>query len=482
MSDAPRKPPTEMVGATGLKQYGGYIREEFLTELTGAQWYRVLNEMQVQDPTISGILFAIQMLIRQVPWSIVPGAADAAGAAAAQLVEQALHDMRESWALTLAEILSFLPWGWAALEVVYKVRGGEVRRPDGAPDLLRSSKFDDGRVGWATWSIRAQDTLLHWTFDDATGEAISFEQIPPPTYIGRTVPLAKCLHFRTSSRKANPEGASMLRGVYRPWYFKKRIENIEGIGIERDLAGIPVAEVPAELLSPERSPAEAAAFNQIQKIVTNIRRDEQEGVVWPLVYDEGGRERYRLRLLTTGGARQFDTSKIIERYDSRIAMSVLADFILMGHQQVGSYSLVSSKTSMFATALGAWLDTICGVINARIPELLRFNGIETDAPPTLAHGDVEKLDLGDLATYLQALNVSAPLFAGADGQRLYRYLLDQAGLPTPTEAQARTVPPPPAGNAGDTVPAQAAEPFSDAEIDALIDEQFAGALALAQEA
>ena len=180
----------------------------------------------------------------------------------------------------------------------------------------------------------------------------------------------------------------MLRGVYRPWYFKKRIENIEGIGFERDLAGLPVAKVPAALLSAERTAEETAAYTAIKNIVTNIRRDEQEGVVWPGDRDEHGNALYELTLLSTGGARQFDTGKIVERYDSRIAMSVLADFILIGHQQVGSYSLVSSKTSLFATALGAWLDTICATINTRIPELLRFNGLDPKQAPKLTHGEI----------------------------------------------------------------------------------------------
>ena len=37
MTDAPQKPDFSIVGATGLAQQGGYIREEFLTELSGAR-------------------------------------------------------------------------------------------------------------------------------------------------------------------------------------------------------------------------------------------------------------------------------------------------------------------------------------------------------------------------------------------------------------------------------------------------------------
>jgi hypothetical protein len=31
MADQTHKPPTIAIGATGLKQYGGYIQEEYLT-------------------------------------------------------------------------------------------------------------------------------------------------------------------------------------------------------------------------------------------------------------------------------------------------------------------------------------------------------------------------------------------------------------------------------------------------------------------
>jgi hypothetical protein len=422
-------------GSTGLQHAGGYIQEEYLNELSGDRWWKTIQEM-TNDPTVAGILFAIQMLIRQTPLTVTPFSEDEADAEIAAFVDSCLHDMRDTLAMTLAEVLSFLPWGYAPLEVVYKIRGGEVRRDDGSPNLLQSSKHDDGRAGWACWSIRSQDTIWQWDFAD-DGEAIAFFQTAPPFYQTVRIPLSKCLHFRASSRKANPEGVSIFRAAYRPYYFKRRIENIEGIGIERDLAGLPVAYVPASLLSSERTAAETAAYTAIKGIVTNIRRDEQEGVLWPGDRDDKGQRQYELTLLSTGGTRQFDTGAIVERYDSRIAMSVLADFILIGHQQVGSYSLVSSKTSLFATALGAWLDTICEIISARIPELLRFNGMDDARSPSVTHGDIEKVELAELGAFLTALTgaKAGQLFSGSAGPRMLTYLLEQAGIPAPTEEE-----------------------------------------------
>jgi len=437
MTDS-KKTAFTAIGVTGLKQSGGYIQEEYLTELSGERWWRAVAEMSTTDPTISGILFAIQMLMRQTPWTVTPFSDEQADKDVAAFVESCLHDMREPWALALSEILSFLPWGYAPLEVIYKVRGGEMAKGDGTVDALRSSKHDDGRIGWASWSIRSQDTIQTWDFDE-NGDAVAFTQWAPPDFQPRRVPLAKCLLFRTSLRKSNPEGVSILRSVYRPWYFLQRLQNLEGIGIERDLVGIPEIDVPPELLDPDAPAEYKAALNYYKQIGQNVRNDEQACIIMPLAYDANGKELYRFKLVSAAGTRQFDIGKSVERYKTDIAAAVMADFMRIGHEQVGSYSLVSSKTSLFATALGAWLDSICSVINARIPELLRFNGIDASRPPALTHGDVEKLDLKELGEFLKALTAARAggMFAGPAGDRIWRYALDQAGMPTPTDAEAQ---------------------------------------------
>ena len=100
----------------------------------------------------------------------------------------------------------------------------------------------------------------------------------------------------------------------------------------------------------------------LENMVKSIRRDEMEGVVLPAGYE--------LELLSSGGTRQFDTNAIINRYDTRIAMTVLADFIFLGHSETGSWALSSDKTELFAMAIGAFLDMICETFNSQgIPPL-----------------------------------------------------------------------------------------------------------------
>lgn len=186
--------------------------------------------------------------------------------------------------------------------------------------------------------IRAQETLYQWEYDDEDN-LLGMTQMPPPSYNLYTIPTSKALLFRTKSRKDNPEGRSILRNAYRPWYFKRRIQEIEGIGIERDLAGLPVIHAPENLdiWNPD-DPDAVRIRTDLETMVRRIRRDEMEGVVLP--------HGYELELLSSGGSRQFDTNAVINRYDTRIAMTVLADFIFLGHQQTGSWALSSDKTEL----------------------------------------------------------------------------------------------------------------------------------------
>lgn len=395
-----------IIGATGLNRQGGRVYEEQLRELQGDKWIKVVWEMSNQDAVVGAVLFAIEMLIRQVKWDVAPATDDERGEAVATFVWECLTDMQVTWQDTLAEVLTMLPYGWAYFEQVYKRRA-------------------DGRIGWATWGIRSQDTLDEWDFDE-NGAIKGLWQLPPPDYRRRYIPIDKALHFRTSVRKGNPEGRSILRTAYRSWYFKKHIENIEGIGIERDLAGLPVAWVPPDVLL-QSTDEDRAVYNAIKDIATNIRRDEQEGVIFPLSYDERGNKEFELTLLSTGGTRQFDTDKVINRYDSRIAMSMLADFILLGHERVGSFALSSDKTDLFAVALGAWLDVIASTINQHaIPRLLKLNGISPDLAPTLTYGDIEKLGLKDIADYVTAITGAGGVVLDDEQQR---WLLERLGMP-----------------------------------------------------
>ena len=231
---------TDEIGRIGQKRYGGTFYEEFLRELRGKKGIETYREMAENDDTIGAILFAVEMLIRQASWNVEPGGDTPKDKEAAEFVEQCMHDMQDTWTDTISEILSFLTYGWSFHEIVYKRRMGKTR------DQKTRSKYNDGLIGWRKLPIRAQETLYQWEYDDEDN-LIAMTQLPPPNYGLITIPMDKAMLFRTKSRKGNPEGRSILRNAYRSWYFKRRIQEYEGIGIERDLAGLPVFTAPEDI-------------------------------------------------------------------------------------------------------------------------------------------------------------------------------------------------------------------------------------------
>ena len=222
--------------------------------------------------------------------------------------------------------------------------------------------------------------------------------MPPPDYGFITIPMKKAMLFRTESAKDNPEGRSILRNAYRPWYFKRRIQEIEAIGIERDLAGLPVFHTPEGTDIWDDTDPEMIKINAaLTRMVKSVRRDEYEGLVLP--------HGFEFELVSTGGARQFDTNAIINRYDTKIAMTVLADFLMLGHNKVGSFALSSDKTELFSVAISSFLDVICETFNNQsIPALIdingdHFNGI-TDYPK-MTHGEIEDVDIKSAGQFIK---------------------------------------------------------------------------------
>lgn len=434
------------IGMSGLVWSGtgtySYVYEEFLVNLMGRRAIQVFKEMSTNDATIGGLLFAIESLIRQVKWDVEPNqdAEDPEGDA--EFIESAMNDMSHTWTDHIGEVLTMLVYGWSWFEIVYKIRQGY--QPES--NKKATSKYKDGKIGWRKFAFRAQESIDHWVFDEEDGGVRAYVQRPAPLYHPLIIPIEKSLLFRTTTAKGNPEGKSLLRTAYRAWFYKKAMEDIEAIGVERDLAGLPVAYVDPDIMRSDAPPAEQALLTTINNIVKGIKRNKNEGVVWPVRYDESGNKMYDLQLLSSGGTRNFDTTTIINRYDQRMLMTCLADFLLLGAQQVGSFALSSDKTDLFAVALGSLLDTIQEVYNGyAVPRLYALNGMNTETMCKIKHGDLHSPDLESLGPYILALfQAGIPLMPNED---LLKYLMDAADLPAPTEEQIKvanmeTSPPP----------------------------------------
>lgn len=412
---------TAELGNSGLHRWGGRIHEEFLVELQGLRGVRVYEEMRKNDPVIGSVLTGTKATVRSVSWNTEPADDSPEAAKWAEFAGQCMDDMSMTWQDFIGEALTCIPFGWAAHEACYKIRAGE--------DAEYPSKYDDGLIGWRKFPLRKQDSLREWIIDD-NGGLQGMVQIAQPSYKAIALPINKLLLFRLDQEANNPEGISMLRTSYKPWYFKKQHEEIEGIGLERDFTGFMHIRLPMN--------ATNADYDVALDILERAKTDEQAGMVTQKGPSE--RDDWQVDLLASPGSKAIDVDKAIRRYSAEISTSFLAQFLRLGQDgRAGSYALSETQRDFFYLSIQTILDIFEETINRyMVAPLMRLNGVPTMLYPKIAHGRIAAREMEPLMNMLKILFDTGLL--GAVDDKLVQFLRAEADLPpapetTPVEGQ-----------------------------------------------
>lgn len=399
------------VGTTGLNYTSGYINEEFLSELrTPSKRYRAFNEMRQNSPVVAAALWAIELAIRSVEWRVDGDEDDPR----VQFIEECRADMSHSWEDHLSEALTMLPFGWSWFETVYKRRRG--------PEADPASDYNDGRIGWRKFAFRSQDSLHEWQIDDS-GNIRAMVQSTWPDWQQRTVPIQKSVLYRTTREKNNPEGRSILRPAYVPYYYVKNLQAIEAIGAERDLAGLPMLKA-VEGAMPDLS-EDSEDFTRATNLLRRVRQDESAGVLVPPGFE--------FALIASPGGKSFNLDAIIARYERRISLAMLAQFLMLGMDQVGAMSLSMDLSDFFEMAISTFADIIAETFSQfAVKRLLKLNGMDLTNAPKLAHGPVGTPALEQISQFFSQLG--AAQFIKPDDD-LEQYLRAIVHAPAITEEQ-----------------------------------------------
>lgn len=411
----PNKSPTEEVGFAGVRMNAGKVDDEFLPDLRGARGRRRYREMRDNDPIIGAFLYAIEMVLRRAEWRFDPTDESEEARAEADFANEVFFDgMEVPWDEFMSQALSFLPYGFSLHELV----------------MLRRA---DGFFGVRKLAYRPQTTIERWVYDDK-GNLLGAVQKDPRT--NRDIPLSseRLLHLRLSTATNSPEGRSILRNAYRPYYYATHIENIEAIAIERELNGVPVIRIPSQYLTADSGP-EVQIREEYLRVARDLKMNEQGSLVIPSdTYRNADGSltnipKVQVSLIASEGNRAIDTSKTIVRYRQDMARTVLADFVMLGAGERGSFALSKSKTDLFLTALQGHAELIASAINRQIlPKLWVVNGKNPDLMPSLVAANVAPVDLEEIGTFVR--DVSGAGFPVFPDEQIEAALLDAAGLPS----------------------------------------------------
>jgi hypothetical protein len=378
-----RKIVGQEYGRSGLQYYlPGWIRRDFLPELQGRQLWLVYEQMGSNDAYVGAALNAYSLFIRRATWHVDTVVSENKSNGSAEFLEQCMHDMWHSWQTFIATAAKpVLQFGFAPFEKIFKERRGEQ------DDERYSSLYDDGAIGWANFSFRSPDTILHWDYDpnDVT-RLIGLTQLAAPDWRVTFIPIQKILNLRAEPGKDNPEGRSILRPVWRAWRTKTILEDLRNIIIERGGAGLPWAEVPANIAnapvlaaSDPDNPAVAdalASYNSIVETLENITQDTQKWLITPQVWGPDGQPQIKIGFLQPSMGTDIigHITASIDAEAKAILIATMTEFQALGMGGTGSLALSRDKTDNFTLAVAATCTSFQESINSQaVKQLFHLN-------------------------------------------------------------------------------------------------------------
>lgn len=386
----------QTIGTRGLTNLAGRVNEEYLNALKA--WRKTADiylEMK-DDLIISTALDAVKLPLLAANFDVEPASDSLIDHFAADFLWQNLEGMcRQTWRSHVSDSLEAVDFGFYVGEIVLEKRL-------------------DGRLWLKNIEPRAQETLERWDFDEHDN-VTAFLQRDPDGGGLFSIPIDKTVHMSFRGRKGNPQGKALLRELWRTWRFMKELENFEGIGLERSVGGMPVAELPPD-------PIDTEDLNKLDKALANLRIDEQMFLRVP----------NGMKITPYGGGTTAGLfAPVIERKQKEILMRVFAQFLKLGMDNVGTQALVKGSQDFFTLALIAiqqeWLETWNQQL---VPFLFRFNHFPgMSGFPRITWDNPGKVDVeGFVSAYSNAVTAKLVTPVREDEEH-FRAIADLPDLP-----------------------------------------------------
>lgn len=372
----------------GMKGYHSSLLEP-LPELIAPAGLAIYNKMRKNDPVIGGLVLLLESVIKRMDYHI--------NGPNTQFVSDMLDSMDTSLSQIFGEVSSAFTFGFYIGEKIWAMKDGVMTLVDIAP--------------------RYQSTID--TIDDDEG------MVTQSTSGGSfTIPYVKTLHIVLISENRSPFGISILRHLYKPYYYKLSIEASEALSIDRDLGGLPMMSAPegfnfmaADSTSPEYDPNVAATLEWAINLVSSVRKDQQQGIVTPFGWT--------FTLARGENRASVPTSDIIARYNTEMATGILANFISLGAFATTNNANTGVHVANFLGACEAYAKAISDAVQRQIINpICRYNKL--DKPPTITLSIKHNNTLKDVGTFLSSLVEKGVIHATPSIEHV---ILELANLP-----------------------------------------------------
>lgn len=380
----PNKPPLSAVGAAGNQIFAGIISQdaEYNEDFYWRDAVDTYERMRRNDAQINAVLQMLYLPLERTTWRIKPASELPIDKEIASFVESCLmHDMvyettegrmvRQQWQSILQHMLLMLPFGFSVFAKWFRID-------------------PDGWVKWARWEPLLQRTLWRW-WVGADTQLVGIQQRTFKNWRieFEDIHADRILRFAWRQEGNNYDGWSVLRSAYKHWYYLDGFYKIQAISVERSAIAPPIGYLASTDMN-------QSAADQMLLQLQNMRVSDSMGIVLPFG------QKIDIPDMHTRGAQEVDQA--IMHHDMKIARNVLAQFINLGSNEVGSYALADVQTKTFMESEEAVAAYLCSVVNTdAIPELVDYNYEGVKVYPTIETEPLADADVKDLAAAIQQM-------------------------------------------------------------------------------
>lgn len=217
--------PFNEIGVGGTPIYGGYPGGDITRpQLQGLMKWRKASELLADVSIIAASVRYFLNLTSNPTWKAKPPSDKQEAKDVAEFVESVIYGCDISWARMVRRQAIYRFHGFGIHEWVAKNR-------------------DDGKIGLASIEPRPVQTIARWEVDKNSTPTGVFQRAPQ-NGVEIYLPREKFLYFRDDMLTDHPEGMGWFRHLLDPAEALKTYMQLEKVGFQRDLSGIPIGRAP----------------------------------------------------------------------------------------------------------------------------------------------------------------------------------------------------------------------------------------------
>lgn len=406
-----RAKPFSEQGVAGFAMFGGYVQTpETNSELIGGQrWLRAADLLSNISIIAASLRYTLNLISRPT-WRFDPVNDTAEAKAAAEFMEAVINDTSASWTRVIRRAGMYRYHGFGVHEWVAKRR-------------------EDGKIGIQSIESRPQHTIERWDIDE-NGGVLGVWQRDPQTARELYLPRQKLLYIVDDTLTDRPDGIGWFRHLVEPAHRLRSYLELEGIGFERDLSGIPIGRAPLEAINQlvvEGKITEAdksRMMNQLTNFTEMKRKKSGTGLVLDSSTYEGksadgqsvsGVYKWDMDLLTGKSESIEELDKAVHRLQYDMALIMGTESMLVGREGEGSRALSEDKSrNMYLTANATLADMAESVDRDLRDPIWVMNGLDEKLKPKAKVEDVSFKDVEQIARVLADMATAGAILAPDD--------------------------------------------------------------------